>query len=381
MHINNITLKNFRNYSNLSFSPVSGFNYLYGPNGSGKTNLLEAIYFLSHLRSFRRASRNTMIASQKRDMHLKGEFYRSCASGSVRLEAAITGTDRRYKVNGKEEPNLLTYLNQVNVVVFFPDSLRIVKEGPALRRAFVDRAIAAERNRFLEESREYNRLLSERNRLLKERAKFDIMNVWDSRLIDSAAQIVAHRCVFLNTLRRLLYSVSQRMGIDHVVDISYRAGGVRRGEKKWAELVAEDRNIKEIVASIFLEETKYVAAEERRRGVTLWGPHLDDFEFLFDGRKVRDAGSQGEQRLFVILLVIATAESYRESEKEDPIVLLDDLSSELDPGRTAAVLGYLENMRTQVFITSTQKPETRNLRKPSVLYQVREGTITVHRGD
>ena len=116
--------------------------------------------------------------------------------------------------------------------------------------------------------------------------------------------------------------------------------------------------------------------DERRRGVTLWGPHLDDFEFHFNGRRARETASQGEQRLLVILLIMAIAQSYKESKKEEPIVLLDDLSSELDAKRIDSVLGYLEMMGSQVFITSTQKPEDRNSSELSKFFSVRNGTIT-----
>ncbi len=126
MHITHISLRNFRNYPNLSFSPGPKFNYLHGLNGSGKTNLLEAIYFLSHLRSFRRASRSNMVTEGKEGMYLRGEFLRDREESPLRLEAAISGADRRYKVNGKEESNLLHYLDRANTVVFFPESLRNV---------------------------------------------------------------------------------------------------------------------------------------------------------------------------------------------------------------------------------------------------------------
>lgn len=316
-----------------------------------------------------------MMAEGEGGMYLKGEFLRDKENSPLCLEAAVSGTDRRYKVNGKEESNLLNYLNQANVVVFFPESLRVVKEGPALRRAFIDRAIAAENPQFLGEYREFNRLLSERNRLLKERSNSDIIAVWEHRLIDSAAQVVARRCVFLDSLHTYMYSVRQRMGITRGMDIFYRAGGVRRNRENWPDLIAGNLNIKETAVSVLSEGAKQAAEDERRRGLTLWGPHLDDFDFFMDGRKVRESASQGEQRLFVISLVIATAESYRQSQKEDPIVLLDDLSSELDSGKTEAVLGYLENMGAQVFITSTQKSVYKYPQKSSTFYRVKNGKI------
>jgi DNA replication and repair protein RecF len=317
-----------------------------------------------------------MMAQGQDGMYLMGEFDRESGESSLRLEAAINRTDRRYKVNGKEESNLITYLSQVNVVIFFPESLRMVKEGPALRRVFFDRAIAGEDPKFLTEFREYNRLVSERNRLLKQGNNSDMMDVWEQMLVKSAARIVVHRCLFLNSLQIFLNSVKQQMGISRNIEIFYRSGGTGWSGENWPDLLKDSKYLEDAAESILKEGASRVRDDEMRRGVTLWGPHLDDFDFFLDNQRVRDTASQGEQRLFVVLLVMAAAQSYRESQNEEPIVLLDDFSSELDDERIDSVLGFLETMGSQVFITSTQRPRRQGCLEFSKFFSVKNGIIT-----
>ncbi|MEE9276031.1 MAG: DNA replication and repair protein RecF, partial [bacterium] len=316
MRIKRIALTTFRNYKSLIFSPHPSFNYLFGCNGAGKTNLLEAIYFLLHLRSFRRASRMAMVAENEEGMRLRGDLVRDGGDGALTLEAVVQGDQRKYKVNGKEEGNLLSYLGRAYAAVFFPESLQVIKAGPALRRAFFDRAIAAEDPRHLEETREYNRLLGERNRLLREGKDFDIMDVWERRLIESAARIVARRHRYLASLRRQLLVLEQRLGgeMRRSLSVEYAAGWMRQS-REYPELAlaaeqapsagekenpAAHESLEEEIRGLLKEEAVRKAAEDRRRGATQWGPHLDDFRILLGGRRARDTASQGEQRGLMI---------------------------------------------------------------------------------
>ena len=357
-----LALRHFRNYPALSLEPAPGFNYLFGPNGAGKTNLLEAIHFLTRLRSFRRASRRGMIEEGQLGMYLRGEFRREeGAAAGVTLEAAVQDHERKYRVNGKEEGDLLSYLDQVHTAVFFPESLQIVKEGPALRRAFFDRALAAENPAHLAAAREYNRLLAERNRLLKGGANSDILAVWDRRFLKSAARIVARRQRYLGSLRGhlALLECSLASALGRRIEVEYTAEGTGLSGETWEYLAGGEEDPEAAAEAVLAQSAARAAAEERRRGVTQWGPHLDDFRIRLGTRRARDVASQGEQRLLTLALVMAAAGSFRAARGEEPIILLDDLSSELDERCRGDVLGHLAATGAQVFITSTEAPGSR----------------------
>ena len=381
MHLQKISLQNFRNYSKAEWIPSRSFNYLFGPNGAGKTNLLEAVYFLIHLQSFRRVQRAGMIGRGADGMYLMGAFGNAEGTQLVRLEAAVSGEARKYKVNGKEEQDLVSYLGQVHAVVFFPESLRFVKEGPFLRRVAFDRAIAAENAPHLPEAREYSRLLRERNRLLKRGGDSGMIDVWERRLLRVASRIVVRRYLYLKSLRQLMPALCRRMGIDPSLEIVYRFIG-KSDSRSWDSLLEktgsgqEEKALESETEGILQEMARDVAGREREQGRTLWGPHLDDFEIFWDGRKAKESASQGEQRLLTIILAICGAESYKQKKNDDPIVLLDDLSSELDQSKRMAVLKYLETMGAQVFITSTERPAVVKNLEDSRIFAIEKGKIT-----
>jgi DNA replication and repair protein RecF len=309
-------------------------------------------------------------------MYLRGDFSQEEGKKGVRLEAAIGGMSRKYKVNGVEEVDLVSYLDRVHAVIFFPESLRFVKEGPHLRRVAFDRAVAAEEGRHLVDSREYARLLVERNRILKQRGDSDMIDVWGERLLDVAARIIVRRYTYLKTLRQYITAIGERMGTGPLLEIRYLGGVAGRAAGDWEVVLNELQSgadpAKEIIK--FLGEAAgHLRNKERERGRTLWGPHLDEFELRWGGMSAKEAASQGEQRVLMIILAMAAAESYTKKRGDEPIVLLDDLSSELDEQRRRMVLEYLGTMGAQVFVTSTEKPKST---KGAGIYLVNSGKIS-----
>ncbi len=351
MRLTSLTLKNFRNYARAEFRPHEGFNYIFGDNGAGKTNLLEAIYFLSHLRSFRRVSREKMVRHAQGGMYASGAFLDDGGGREIRLEAAFQGRDRRYKKDGREVQGLMPYLESSHVIVFFPETPGIIKEGPAVRRRFFDRAIAAVEPLHIEDSRRYAKILSERNWLLRNEGESGMLRVWRERLTEVAARIVARRKRYMQSLESRLGRLEGLFGEARQARLSvgYEANGLRLGDGAGEEEIREG----------LCAAARRVADEERTRRTTLWGPHLDDFRLSWDGHRARDVASQGEQRLMTILLVSANAEEYKDRKKEGPIVLLDDLGSELDANRKRRVLTFLGSLGTQTFITSAERPPGR----------------------
>jgi len=228
------------------------------------------------------------------------------------------------------------------------------------------------------DSRDYNHILLERNRILKQRGDSDMMGIWERRLIDIAARIIVRRCMYLRSLRQLLNSLCESMGVKSVLGIDYHVGGFGGRKENWVETLGSVPPEKqEFMAREALQERAVqVKVDENRRGTTLWGPHLDDFEVLWKGKRAKDTASQGEQRLIMIILAGAVAESYIQATGDGPIVLFDDLSSELDKEKREVVMKYLKSLKSQVFVTTTEK----SLRKDETLrmkfYYIKSGKIT-----
>jgi DNA replication and repair protein RecF len=281
-------------------------------------------------------------------------------------------------VDGIEKGDISGYLGQVHSVVFFPESLRFVKGGPSLRRAVFDRAVASESPGHLIDSRNYNRLLLERNRILKQGGDSDMMETWDRRLVDAAARITVRRHRYLRSLRQLLNILSKNMGVESALGIDYRTDGFGGNKENWGETLGKTPPDKqELVArEALLERAERTRADESRRGTTLWGPHLDDFDVLWGDKRAKDIASQGEQRLIMIILVGAVAESYSQATGEGPIILFDDLSSELDEEKRGVVVNYLKSLRSQVFVTTTEKPSKGGETLEAKIYHVESGKFT-----
>lgn len=385
MHLQKISLQGFRNFKNTTLIPSKSFNYLFGINGAGKTNLLEAIYFLINLQSFKRVQRVELINHNSDGMYLKGEFGDVGRARSLFLEAAVNEKGRKYKINGEVERDLFSYLGQTHAVIFFPDSLRFVKEGPFLRRAVFDRAIAAETSSHLLEAREYKQLLRERNRLLKQGGDTDMIAVWGERLLKVAARIIVRRYLYLKSLRQLIPALCLNLGVSSLLEVVYCLG---TGNQSWSwdDLLgktAENRekiNLEVEISKILQCRADKVLIQERELRKTLWGPHLDDFEISWNGRKAKGSASQGEQRLLTIMLAACSAESYKIKKNDCPIILLDDLSSELDLARRTAILEYLETTSDQVFITSTEEPLQGKYPKGTQFFCVEGGKINIQGG-
>lgn len=367
MRLTELTLNNFRNYLKLEFRPHPGFNYFFGNNGSGKTNLLEAVYFLSHLRSFRRISREKMVSYGSEGMYTSGLFVGDGNGKEAMLEAAFHGRERRYKKDGRELQGLMPYLDSSHVIAFFPETPQIIKEGPGGRRRFFDQAIAAVEPIHIEESRLYGKLLSERNHLLRNGGESAMIQVWQERLIEVAARIVVRRKRYINSLENRLNHLESLFGEtrESRVSAAYEANGLPGAEQQAEGEVREG-----------LQATaQRLAREEMTRKTTLWGPQLDDFHFFWDGRRAKDVASQGEQRLITILLVAANVEEYKERTKETPVVLLDDLGSELDAGRRKRMLLFLGSLGAQTFITSTEESRLGENEVEGRNFLVRDGTV------
>lgn len=335
MQLEQLTVRQFRNLTEADLLWGPGFNIVWGNNAQGKTNLLEAVYLLGHLKSFRGARTAELIQEGTPAARLSGRL----TSGEVmhRLEVTLEPHGQTPRLDGKPVQRLSQFLGTLRPVLFTADELVLLKGSPAGRRALLDRAVLQADPGYLDRFQAYSRILRQRNQLLKERATAEILAPWDEALIDSGARIRHDRQSYLAGLRPVLAGIGREIAdSEEQLALNYPANGVA------ATLQEELRR-----------ELGRLLPRERQLGQTLAGPHRDDPEPLIDGRPLKLFGSQGQHRTFLLAFKAAQLIDLEGRLGEPPLLLLDDLASELDARRQASFFAFLRRRRGQVLITTT----------------------------
>lgn len=346
-----LRLQNFRNLAFVEIEPHPRFNILAGENGQGKTNLLEAVYLLSAVKSFRPQTNADLVRFGQDQAVLEARVDRGGSERIVRLEIGERG--KKIFLNESSVRQLSDFFGTVNVVMFGPEDIAILKGSPSERRRFIDRAIFNAHPAYATEVQHYEDVLSQRNALLKEqRVDNSLMSVYDEQLVQYGAQIIDRRLKFLRHFRPLMARTFKS-----IFDESFEAD--IRYDMKWSErddLTEDnlaDRLAIERVLAHGLDQTRDA---ERMRGYTLIGPHRDDLQTSLNERDVKTFASQGQHRAFVLAMKIAEITHLEERYHFAPILLLDDVSSELDRERNRFLFDFLRNrMEGQVFITTTHR--------------------------
>ena len=339
MIVRKLVFSSFRNLTRTDFTPGERFNVFHGMNGQGKTNILEAIYVLGTMKSFRLARNRELIRWGEAFSLLKGIVEKDGVNREVTL--LIEKEGKKARVDRKGLERLSDFFGCLNVVVFSPEELTMVKGQPELRRRYLDRAIFAADPGYLTLHHDYTRILRNRNALLRS-GEQDGLEIWSDKLIEAGTRLVMKRVVYLDGIRELFQHYYDSIAGDGAeVDLVYRSVPGQ---------ASADREEYPFMLRTALER---FAAEEQRRGSTQAGPHRDDLEFLLDGRVLKHHASQGEQRSFILALKMAEIEYLHRLHGDPPVLLLDDMTSELDGERNRNLLGFLEEKRMQVFITTT----------------------------
>ena len=359
-----LRLRDFRNIEAADLEPGPRATVIVGPNGQGKTNLLEAVYLLATLKPLRTARLSELPRFGTRACRVEGAFE----LGSARRVIGVQIEDgvRQALVDGKKVRDLEDYFGGVAVVAFTPDDLAVVKGGPEVRRRFLDRAVFNRFPAFLGESRTYARALKSRNRLLKEQTPAEVIEAFDEPLARAGARIVIRR-------RRLLAELAPRF--DEVLGRLSR--GQLRGRLRYAPPVVEGAEEEGEVARRLLEELARRLPRDRERGFTSVGPHADQLSIKLGDRPARTYASQGQQRALVLALKIAEIENLREMLGFQPLLLLDDVSSELDRERNAQLMDYLASLDGQVLLSTTDPSLVAAAAGPDArFFAVRDGVFT-----
>ncbi len=345
MIIERLQLTNYRNYEslNLEFSPQ--INVLIGENAQGKTNILESIYVLAMAKSHRTSNDKELIRWETDYGKIKGEIKNRY--GKIPLELLVTKKGKKGKVNHIEQLKLSNYIGQINVVMFAPEDLNIVKGNPQVRRRFIDMEIGQISPVYLHELLNFQKLLKQRNQLLKNyqgKPKIDevLFDIYTEQYIKSAVQIIRKRFEFVDLLQewaeKIHSGISQ--GIEKLKIKYLTTKGI---EKDWT---ANE------MATYLAEKFTQVKEKEMERGLTLIGPHRDDLQFFVNDYDVQTYGSQGQQRTTALSLKLAEIELIKQETGEAPILLLDDVLSELDDFRQSHLLNTIQE-EVQTFVTTT----------------------------
>jgi len=343
MYIKEIELHNFRNYRNLQLDFHPNVNLILGMNAQGKTNLLESIYITSMGKSFRTSKDQEMILFGEDFGRVKIQAQKEYYDTSVELIFSRSA-GKSAKVDGVKIKKSSQLLENIYIVVFSPEDLRIVKDEPEKRRKFIDRELCQLRPKYYEDLSSYKKVLLQRNAYLKERdVDPSVMDLWDMQLARYGASIMMMRAEFVKKL-----DVISRGIHGSITD------GKENLEVKYVPNAALCGNLSELEESYY-REIRAAFDNDLRQRTTTRGPHKDDLEFFIDGINVRSFGSQGQQRTSALSIKLAELSLIKEETGEEAILLLDDVMSELDIQRQEFLVKTLADI--QMFITTTEIPD------------------------
>lgn len=360
MKINQITVENFRNFSQLQAS-FEDVNIIWGENAQGKTNLMEAIYLFTGAHSFRGAKDKELIRFHEEKSLLTLAFEHGNREQTAQL---LLSPKRAYTLNGIKKSSA-ALAEQIKAVVFSPEHLSMVKDGPGERRRFIDSALCQIKSNYRRLLREYQRALVQRNTLLRDMQTApeteSMLSVWNAALAGHGAKIIYQRLKYLEAV--MPYAAPLFNGIS--------------GGKDTLELVysyAYPADIAQIEQSLFAQFDAQLA-QDRLHKTTAAGPHREDIDILINGKQARLYGSQGQQRSAVLAIKLAEAELLKEMTQCEPIALLDDVMSELDETRQDYILNHIKSR--QLFITCCDKEQILRLKQGKTIH-ISEGKIAEH---
>lgn len=362
MRLKQLAVSNFRNITAVRIEPGEHFNLFHGLNGQGKTNLLEAIHLLGNPRSFRTSRLPELIRHGEARAQVQGAVESNGMQNQLKLLLEAGG--RRVEIDGKAVQRASDLHGRLNAVVFSPDDTGMVRMGPESRRRYLDRAVYMGDLGYLHCWHDYQRILKQRNVLLKN-ADRSGLEVWTEKLAEAGAELIERRIRFVAVLDNKLRTHYETIaGAGEACGISYRPEGVREIERTR-------------IRSELLELFQRHQRSDERYGTTTAGPHRDDLTFLLEERPLKAFGSQGQQKSFVLSLKMAEMDNLLEIFGESPLLLLDDMSSELDAGRNRNLMEFLTTRDIQVFITTTERsPALLEAVPHCAVFRVEDGNLT-----
>lgn len=367
MYIERLKLTNYRNYDTEEFTFSPEINVFIGQNAQGKTNVMEAIYVLAMAKSHRTSNEKELIRWESDYGKIEGDIQKKY--GHLPLEFIISKKGKKAKVNHLEQSRLSDYIGQMNVVMFAPEDLTVVKGSPQVRRRFLDMEIGQISPVYLHDLLTFQKLLKQRNHLLKNSRgkKLDttLLSIYTEQYVQAAVKVIRKRFEFMELLQRwadpIHFGISREL---EKLEIHYRP--VSGLERDFTE---------QQMCEHLLQKLDEQQQRELERGVTLVGPHRDDLAFFVNGYDVQTYGSQGQQRTTALSLKLAEIELIQQETGEAPILLLDDVLSELDDYRQSHLLNTIRG-KVQTFVTTTSVDgiEHDTIREAK-MFHVKQGSV------
>lgn len=360
-----LSLENYRNIASAEIEPCEGVNVIYGDNAQGKTNLLEALWLFCGGHSFRGAKDSELIAFGEKSAFISTKFFSYEREQTAQIR--FLGKKKEVKINDVPKKSSSALIEKYNAVVFSPEHLTLVKRGPSKRRNFIDSAICREKIKNAVIISKYNKTLNQRNSLLKDVNKNsklkDTLDIWDDSLCILGASIIKQRLDFLKLLSK--YAMEYHKGISdnrELLDFSYVS-------TENIEAEDDEGTIREKLKKALLSSRN----DDFYSGYTNCGPHRDDINISINGKKARMFASQGQQRSAILSMKLAEASILKEKTDEKPIILLDDVLSELDVKRQDFLLNKIDDY--QVFITCCEKSNKEQLMGGKI-FNIENGRIS-----
>ena len=354
MLITNLELQNFRNYEEQKIKFNKNINIFYGDNAQGKTNIIEAIFLTAFGKSFRTSKEKELIKQGQEFLNILLKYQNKNREGNIKIQIS---NKKNILVNGVKIKKLSDLLGTINIVLFTPDDINILKNGPAERRRFLDMMIGQIRPNYVNNLNLYLQVLEQRNNYLKqlrenENINYELLDIWDEKLAEYAQKVCQYRQEFIEKISRKINEIhnkitdnSETIKIEYLTDCE--------DKQKLLELIKGRRKLDII------------------KGYTTKGVHRDDFNIYINDNLVNVYGSQGQHRTAVLSLKLSELQIIKEDIGESPVLLLDDFMSELDKKRRNNFLKNIED--TQVIITCTDEIEEKNIEK--TVFYVYNGQI------
>jgi len=364
MVLNELQLVNFRNYDSLKIKLNPHVNIFYGNNAQGKTNLLESIYVLGLTKSHLLTLENSIIKDNKTQCKIKGIVKKN--NINTKLEISIVDNIKNLKIDNNQIKKISDYIiSSLNIIFFYPEDLEIIKGSPNIRRNFLNINLSQLSDNYLKILTEYNKLLKIRNEYLKKMNKnIPVDNTYfqiiTNYLIDKAVIIYKMRSKFIDKINenceKIFYKITSLKGFK-VIYVSNFCNDI--------STIKED----------LLKKLNKNIKKEIKLGTTLYGPHRDELEFYLEEKNLKQYGSQGQKRLAVLSMKLAEIEIFKQYKGENPILLLDDVFSELDDIKKNKIIQYLSN-NIQVIITTTdlKKINKKKFEKLSI-FKIKNGEV------
>ncbi len=358
MYIESIELSNYRNYSDVKVEFGKNTNILYGDNAQGKTNILESIYMAATTKSHRGSKDRDIIRIGEDESHIRLLVNKKDISHRVDMHLR-KNKNKGVAIDGIPIRRATELYGLLNVIFFSPEDLSIIKNGPAERRRFMDLELCQISRLYYQNLSSYNKILNQRNNLLKQiyynKSLMDTLDIWNMQLVDSGVRIIKERRNFIEMMNELIGDIHSRL---------------TSGREK-LEIVYECNVDEENFDKVLQEKTE----TDLRYSSTQSGPHRDDISFLINGIDARKYGSQGQQRTVALSLKMAEIKLVKKIINDNPILLLDDVMSELDTSRRDALIEEIKDIQTIITCTGYDDFIKEQIIINNV-YSVVEGTAT-----